>query len=174
MKQVYVLRHGPKDKSGKLTEEGKEYIKSLATTFGPFSLIISSEVERAQETAYLLTNTNPQTDSRANIIDITEEEEAELFELGKSNTYGIAGAIFANEKYRKMAQGQGQKLVLFIKETLEKLVDGQKALIISHDAPMAAAERILQELTLDRIERNFKPVEGYSVDENLHITHITH
>lgn len=174
MKQVYVLRHGPKDKSGKLTEEGKDYIKSLANTFVPFALIISSEVERARQTAYLLTNSNPQTDRRANIIDITEEEEAELFELGKTQPYGIAGAIFANGKYRKMAQGQGQKLVLLIKETLGKLSDGQGALIVSHDAPMAAAERILQELALDRIERNFKPVEGYSVDENLHITHITH
>lgn len=172
MKHVYVLRHGPKDKFGNLTEKGRKQIRSLAGRFGTFNLILSSEIPRAKDTAKLLTNIDSHPDVRANIITITQAEEEELFELGKTHPFGIAGAIFDNEKYREMAKAQGEKLVEMIKEVLTRLADGEKALIISHDAPMAAAERLLKGLPLEKIDHNYQPLQGFVVNDAFEITHV--
>ena len=165
MKQVYILRHGPVDKPGQLTEEGKEKIKAIKNIFGNFQIIIASEIARAQETAFLLTDISPKIDKRANVIPVTQEESEELYTLGKKHTMGVAGVVFEHEKFRQMAQKQGEKLVNLIKEILNRLEEGEKALIISHDSSMAAAERLLKGLPLDKIDRNYKPLEGFVVND---------
>lgn len=173
MKQVYVIRHAKKDRDGNLTEEGKEHARMLRERFPHFDLIISSEMPRAQETAELLTGGKPRVDKRANIINISLEEEQELFELGESHQYGIAGVIFDTPEYHYLVEEVGQHLSSLIEETFAELPENGKALIVSHDAPMVAAERLLKHLSLDKAEKNFQPLEGFMVDEYSHFQDIS-
>lgn len=173
MKQVYVLRHGPKDKFGNLTAEGKKFVEQSIGKFGKFDAIFSSEMQRAIQTAQLLTGKVPEVDSRANVIDISPEEEEILFEKAKNHKYGIAGLVFETPEYRKLAQQAGERLVSLLKEVLQALPENSRALVISHDSSIAAAERILKKLPLDKIDHNYKPLEGFMVNYNMEVKEIT-
>lgn len=173
MKQVYVIRHGKKDRDGNLTEEGKEHATKLKAILPQFDIVVSSEMPRARETARLLTGQNPLVDMRANIINIPLEDEQKLFDLGSSHPYGIAGVIFDTKEYRHLIEEVGQNLSLLIGETMARLPENGKALIVSHDAPMVAAERMLKNLPLDKAEKNYHPLEGYSVDADMQFADIS-
>lgn len=173
MKQVIVLRHAPKDSSGHLTKEGQALAQKFQGKLGKLDLIISSDMPRAQHTTTLLTNVTPVTDKRAGIPDFTLAQEQELFELGKKHQNGIAGVIFDTPKYRDLVTVRGETLAALIKETLERLPDEGRGLIVSHDGSMVAAEKILQNKPLIKAEKNYKPLEGFIVNEKLEITHIS-
>lgn len=167
MKKIYVLRHAPKDANGKLTEEGKVQATLLKNKLQPFDMVIASNMPRAQETAVLLTGRQPTIDKRASIIDINEEQERELFEAGKQHPQGIAGVVFDTPEYRELVKIRGNTLVALIKETLEKLSENQTALIVTHDAPMVAAEKIMKNLPLEKAEKFYKPLKGFIVYADL-------
>lgn len=173
MKQVYVIRHAKKDKDGNLTDEGRKHAKKLNKTLPRFDFVIASESKRAQDTAQLLTDEKPVVDSRANIINVSLDEERKLFELGKSHPYGIAGVIFETAEYTHLLQEVGQNLSLLIGETLARLHENGKALIVSHDAPMVAAEKMLKKESLEKADKNYLPLTGYIVDENVQFQYIS-
>lgn len=172
MKTVYILRHATKDAHGNLTAEGIQQIQKIKQQLGKFTLVISSEMKRAKETAKLVTGQYPEIDKRANIIAIDEKAEEKLFHLGKTHKFGIAGVVFNTPEYRELVEKAGNDLVSLIKDTLSRLHNNEKALIIAHDGPMVAAERMLQHLSLDTIDKHFLPLEGYIVDEYLTINPI--
>jgi broad specificity phosphatase PhoE len=173
MKQVYVLRHGPKDKDGNLTTDGKTFVQNMQGKYGVFDRVISSEMSRAMETANILTGQEPKTDHRANVIPISPEEEEILFAKKDTHPLGIAGLVFETPQYRILAQKAGESLVTLIRDVMSTLPENGRGLIISHDSSIAAAERILRGLSLDKIEKNYRPLEGFMVNEHMHITEIT-
>src|SRR5579871_3091684 len=101
MKQVFVIRHAPKNINGQLTDEGKTMAAKLKGKLNNFDIVVSSDVPRAYETAELLLGYKPILDQRARIPDFTLDEEKELFLLGQKHPAGIAGAIFDNPHYLK-------------------------------------------------------------------------
>jgi len=166
MKQVHVRRHAPKHATGGLTEEGKRLAQEFKKQLGTYDLIISSDKPRAIETAELLTGLKPLVDKRAGTPPFTLEQETKLHELGQNHQHGIAGVLFENPEYRVMIGIQGKKLAELINETLEKLPENGRALIISHDGVMVSAERILKNKMLDKAEKTFKPLMGFKVYED--------
>jgi broad specificity phosphatase PhoE len=169
MKEVHVRRHAPKIAEGHLTENGKEKARILRERLGTFELIISSDKPRAVQTAELLTGLQPTIDKRAGTPSFTLEQEKELHNLGEKHPYGIAGVIFDTPKYREMIRQQGEKLAELIEELLVELSDDRRALVISHDGVMVAAEKILKGLPFDTAGKTIDPLEGYKVDELLNI-----
>jgi broad specificity phosphatase PhoE len=169
MKEVHVRRHAPKVAEGHLTEEGREKARILQSQLGTFDLVIASDKPRAQETAVLLTGISPVTDSRAAPPAFTAEQERQLHILGENRPYGIAGVIFDTPEFREMIMKKGKALAELIQGTIEKLQDNQKALIISHDGMMVAAEKILKNDKKEKAEKTYHPLEGYAVDDQLKI-----
>lgn len=166
MKQVHIRRHAPKHATGGLTEEGKQFAKQFKSKVSAYDLILSSDKPRAIETALLITETHPIVDTRAGTPPFTPEQEKELHELGQEHSFGIAGVILDNPQFREMIKVKGESLGNLIKEVFQKLpVDG-KALIISHDGVMVAAERLLRGKALDKAEKTFKPLAGFVVYED--------
>lgn len=173
MKQVEVRHHAPKDLSGILTDEDKQLAKELRLKLGKYDLIISSDQPRAIETAILLTGVKPRVDKRAGTPPFTPEQEKQLRLLAQNHQFGIAGVILDNPKYRIMIKVKGESLGKLIKETLKKLPKEGKALIISHDGVMVAAERLLKHKSLDKAEKTIKPLMGFVVYENGKIEDLT-
>lgn len=173
MKQVMVIRHAPKNINGPLTDAGKVIAVKLKGELKDFDVVISSDVPRAYETAELLLEYKPSLDQRARIPDFTLGEEKELFLLGQKHPAGIAGAIFDNSEYLARTKRQSKRLVELIKETLHKLPENGKAIIFSHDATMVAAEKMLKGQPLVKAERNYQPLSGFSVNENLDINYFS-
>ena len=170
MKKVYVLRHAAwKYPEGTLTPEGEKKIAGLKKTAKMFNIIISSPATRAQQTAKLLTNKDPIIENRASILDVTEEELNYIVTQGKNHPFGMAGFIFDDPKFIKLAEKKGKELADLILETLGKLKDGESALILSHDGVMVAAEKVLKQQPFEPIDYSYKLLEGFTVDENLHI-----
>jgi broad specificity phosphatase PhoE len=172
MKEVHVRRHAPKAAEGHLTEEGREKARLLQRQLGTFDLVIASNIPRAQETAVLLTGMVPVTDTRATPPALTAEQERQLNILGESHPYGIAGVIFDSPEFREMIMRKGKVLAELIQETIEKLQDNQKALLISHDGMMVAAEKILKHDKKEKAEKTYHPLEGYAVDDQLQIRNL--
>ncbi len=166
MKQVHIRRHAPKHSTGNLTEEGKKLAKEFKTKLGKYDLILSSDKPRAIETAILITGLKPIMDKRAGTPPFTPAQEKKLHELGQNHQYGIAGVILDNPEYRVMIKIKGKSLVDLIQETLKKLPEDGKALIISHDGVMIAAERLLKNKSLDKAEKTFQPLMGFVVYED--------
>jgi broad specificity phosphatase PhoE len=166
MKQVHVRRHAPKHSTGGLTDEGKKLAKEFKSKIGRYDLIVSSDKPRAIETALLITGIEPVIDKRAGTPPFTAEQERQLHELGQNHPYGIAGVILDNPEYRVMIKVKGESLGNLIKETLKKLPKEGKALIISHDGVMVAAEGLLKNKSLDKAVKTYKPLMGFVVYED--------
>lgn len=173
MKQVHIRRHAPKHATGGLTDEGKQYAKQFKNKVGTYNLIISSDKPRAVETAILITGTNPLIDTRAGTPPFTPEQERQLHELGQEHSFGIAGVILDNPEYRSMIRVKGESLGDLIREVLKKLPENGRALIISHDGVMVAAERLLMNKSLDKAEKTFRPLAGFVVYEDGTIEDLT-
>lgn len=99
MKKIFVLRHAQKNllTSG-ITKKGEEECHQAQRVFPPFSQVICSEKKRTYETALHLTNTEPQTDPRANIEHDTGEELVELiFDILKKLKDNETAVIITHE-----------------------------------------------------------------------------
>lgn len=158
--------------NGNLTIDGKTFVQKMQGKYGTFDKVISSQMSRAIETATLFTGLEPHVDHRANVIPISPEEEEILFTKKETDPFGIAGLVFETPQYRILAQKAGESLVTLIRDVLSSLPENGRGLIISHDSSIAAAERILRGLSLERIDKNYKPLEGFIVNEQMHVTEI--
>jgi broad specificity phosphatase PhoE len=175
MRGVYVLRHAQKDReSGTLTEEGRRQASSLKGKLGPFAIVIAADRPRQTETALLITGVYPVIDERAGFVYESKEQHKRLEEQARVHPLSHAGVIFESPEFRTLAEIFAENLVSLIKETLEALRENEKALIISQDGVMAAAQRKLtHQPLLDRLERAHKPLEGYIVNENLELQELS-
>lgn len=169
MKGIYVLRHTEKDATGNLTEAGKARARELSNRMGQFNLVYSSDKPRAVETAILLTGIQPIIDTRAGAIPLTPEEVRSTHEEGKLHPFGIAGVLFESDIYRPKIIEKGKELVKLIEELWVKLPDGGRALIVSHDGVMVAADMILLHVELQQAEKTFEPLQGFRVFGNLSV-----
>lgn len=168
MRQVFVLRHANWDlDKGSLTDEGKQKCLGLLKKLGNFDIVIASNFDRNKETAKLLTGVKPKVDERAGILKLTKEQNDKVTELRQKHPFGVAGAIFSIPELNKSVKEAGQNLIGLIKEILSKLPKNGRALIISHDGTMVAAEKILKKDTFALIERTYYELEGFILDDNL-------
>lgn len=167
MKQVYVLRHAPKDETGNLTKEGKELAVKLQSNMPEFHIIIASDSLRTQETAILLTQKNPIVDTRAGFYNSPKEISEKINIQAKTNPAGFTGAYLENQSIRNEVNNKAKELINLIFETLEKLQPDEKALIISHDITMVPAAKLL---TSKFNTKTFQYLSGYIIDENKEFT----
>jgi len=169
MKELYVLRHAEKDGTGKLTEEGKGIATERSKKLGHFDFVYSSDKPRAVETAVLLTKIQPVIDTRASALPLTPKEIRATHEQGKLHHYGIAGVLFDSDVYRPMVIEKGKALVELIKELLGTLPQDSRALIISHDGVMVAANMILLHRELLKAEKTYEPLQGFRIFGNVSV-----
>lgn len=141
MKEVYVLRHGEKDGSGNLTEQGKDIAKQLGGILPTFAVVIASNSPRTIETAALLTGKTPVTDDRAGYYDTTQEVSGSIAKLAaeRSLTFLEAASVYNDGELVDGIQAQAAGLNSLADETLAGLSDGETALVVSHDMTMTPA-----------------------------------
>lgn len=166
MKEIYVLRHAEKDAAGNVTEQGKNAARLLGRRIGQFEFVFSSDTPRAVESAVLLTGKQPVIDTRAGAIPLSPEEVRVIHERGAIHPLGIAGVLFESEMYRPRIIEKGRELATLIKELWDKLSDDGRALIISHDGVMVAADMILLRMELLKAQKTYGPLQGFRVFGN--------
>lgn len=166
MKQVWVVRHGDwVQRTDTLTEEATAKCLSLRSRIGPFSVIIASPFDRAIESARLITGHQPEFDARAGIAQLTSEETNRLLALAADHTFGRAGVLFGTPAFIPKVKMAGQQLVNLISETLEALPEDGKALIVSHDGTLCAAEKVLKQEDFNSLRKTYYELEGFIVSE---------
>lgn len=165
MKQVYVLRHAPKDNNtDELTENGIIKARELQKILPKFNIVIASDSPRTQETATLLTGSKPTIDARAGFFQASPEQNFFINKQAESHPFGFTGAYLEYEDIKEEILNKARKLVDLIYETLERLGTDDKALIISHDITMVPAEKILTRKK--PYTKTFNYLNGYIIDEN--------
>lgn len=98
-----------------------------------------------------------------------------ILERRKTHPLGIAGALFEAEEARPALKLAGQALNQLIRQALDELRENQKALIISHDGTMIAAERVLTNIDFtEPLVRTYDELEGFIVDENMQFKKLGH
>jgi broad specificity phosphatase PhoE len=173
MKEVIVVRHGHWDSvNDQLTEQGKGRCLEVKPILGSFVIAVSSPFGRTLETAQLLSDVEPRTDERASIPQGPPEYGPRIMELRKTHPYGVAGALISIPELREPLYKQGQALLELVKEVLAQLLDDQRGLIVSHDGTMVAMERVLMRATFDEIDHTYGELEGFRVDESMHLTRL--
>lgn len=167
MKKIYVIRHADKNKeTGQLTEEGRKRASLLKEKLGELDIIITSNRPRVIDTAKLLTGKEPTLDERAGFVYSSKEQNEKLSQLAKLHPLNHAGVIFDSPEFKELADTIGDNLISLIKETLSKLPEDGKALIVSQDGVMTAAEMILENKPYQKLESSFLPLQGFVIDEN--------
>jgi len=171
MKQIYVLRHTKWDEINlEISQSGLDKIKALKPQLPKFSIIKSSPVKRTVETARLLTDQNPTIDKRASIIKCSKDQQREILSRRKNNPAGTFGAIMSIPELIEPLKNRSKELVLLIKETLAKLNENENALIISHDAIILGAKKILTNLPFIVANEKYEELNGFIINEKLQIT----
>ena len=173
MKQVIILRHANWNLvDDQLTAEGRGQCAERKPGLGSFVLALSSPLGRTQETAALLSGQEATVDDRASIPKTPPEFGPQIAELRKTHPFGVAGAIISIPELREPLRQQGQALKALVAETLDKLADGQRALIVSHDGTMVGLEKVLTGAPFDSIDHTYGELEGFGVNENLELTRL--
>lgn len=170
MKSVELRRHAEKDPNGGLTENGAEATKKLGKTLPKFSKVVSSDSDRAQLTAKLMTGLEPQVDSRASMWMASPEKSAAINKLATEHGILFLEAI---QKYNDSEVLEGtnvraDELNALIDQLLNDLGEDEHGLIVSHDLSISAAmskKGISAEV--------IAPLEGYVIYESGDITPTT-
>jgi broad specificity phosphatase PhoE len=172
MKEVYVLRHANWDgKEDLLTEQGKSDAEEYSGYLPDFAVVYSSPFLRTQQTAELLSKgTKPHVEASASVPESPAEVRDQILRRRSTHPLGIAGALFEAKEARPALKIAGEALSQLIQQALSELQEGQKALIVSHDGTMVAAERILTSVDFtEPLKQTYDELEGFTVDETLHL-----
>lgn len=173
MREVIVIRHANPDRvNDKLTDEGRKQCAALKPGLGSFALVISSPAGRTQETAALLSGKMPVADERAGTLKALPEFGPQIAELRKTHPFGVAGAIISIPDLREPLKQQGLALKELVEESLKKLKDGERALIVSHDGTMIALEKVLTNAPFDEIAHTYGELEGFRLDVDMTLTRL--
>jgi broad specificity phosphatase PhoE len=171
MKKVLILRHANwKRTEDALTEDGEKACREKRRSLPTFSIVISSPAQRCGQTAMLVSGQLGDTDDRAAISASTPELSARVGELLKTHPLGIAGARFSIPEAVEQLKREGARMEDLTAELLQRLHDGEYALIVSHDGPMLALEKVLKRESFDFIDHSYGELEGYFVDADLMIS----
>ncbi len=171
MKEVYVLRHANWDgKEDILTEQGKSDAEEYSTYLPDFAIVYSSPFVRTQQTAERVGGIKPRVEAAASVPQSPIEVRDQILKRRSTHPLGIAGALFETEEARPALKVAGEGLVQLIKQALNELQENQKALIVSHDGTMVAAERILANIDFaEPLKQTYDELEGFTVDENFQL-----
>jgi broad specificity phosphatase PhoE len=169
MKQIVVLRHANWHGKDILTEAGAAACTAISASIGPFDLVLSSPTNRTQQTAILLSGQTPRIEVDANVPSFSEEQTKIISERRPSNPLGIVGVIREEEGLIATATAAGGHLVSLILRSFDQLNDNQRALIVTHDGTMAAAEQILMKESFEKIDHSYLELEGYIVNDDLRV-----
>jgi hypothetical protein len=161
MKEVYVLERANSNEEG-LTNKGKQECLALKYRVPKFDIVISSKESANVITAKTITGKTPTLDSRAGGVKTLSWWKKSN---NKSTLPSKYGGVNVLEKYRKPAKEVGEKLIDLIHSILKKLPDDGKALIISHNRTMIAAEAILHKEKMVSIANTFHELQGFMIDE---------
>jgi len=169
MKEVYLVRHADWNLTkDQLTDEGKRHAQEKASALPKFKYVYSSPLNRAQETAGLLSGRQPKVDDRAATPKAPSEFGSQIMERRKTNPLGVAGVLFEIPEVRPALQEAGNPLAELVKQALSELGDDEAALIVSHDGTMVSAERVFKQVSFDKpLDHTYGELEGYVVDEKL-------
>lgn len=162
-KQIYLIRHAEKDDQGTLTEFGRAQASELHSNMPRFTNVISSESQRVQETAYLVTGDQPVVDSRAGFYMANPEKSDLLNKISKENNISFLEAVVKLNDPEVLAgvDTKASELNNLIEETIDTLSDGESALIASHDLSISPAMR-QRGIPLESIPF----LSGYIIDED--------
>lgn len=168
MKEIIVIRHGEKI-GDNLTPEGVVACGVLAGKIGAVSLALASDRHRAIRTAELVSGLSVQIDSRASVPSFPDSEIDKLTRAQDIHPLGIIGAIWEHESLINDAREAGGKLLNLVEEILDRLSDGERALIVSHDGTMIGLEKLLKKESFDTVDHSFGPLQGISIDEDFNV-----
>lgn len=172
MKEIVVLRHG--EKSGDdLTLAGAAACKRLAQRIGVFDIALASPRNRAIQTAALVSRLSVTVDEQASVPGFPEVELKKLEDAQRSHPLGIIGAIWQNPVLVEDARIAGLKLLDLVQDTLVKLHQNERALIVSHDGTMIALEKLLAGESFETVDHSFGPLHGIVIDENMQCRQFT-
>ena len=166
MKEVYILEHASASEES-LTNQGKQECLALKQRVPQFNIVISSREEANQVTAKTITGKKPIIDSRAGDLKTLNWGEKKKSEAPTISLPGQYGGVQHTDLYRKPSQEAGEKLIALVKEVIKKLPKDGKALIISHNRNMIAAEAIIHKERLVAQDHTFHGLQGYMIDEEL-------
>jgi broad specificity phosphatase PhoE len=163
MKEIHLRRHAEKSSDGGLSTSGVQAAKELSQYLPKFAQVISSNSDRAQLTAHLLTGIDPVIDIRAGMYMATPEKSDAINQLAAAHGLTFLEAI---EKYQDKevidgTNNRANELNELISELFDKLKENEKALIVSHDLSIIAAmtkKNVLPAL--------ISPLEGYILKED--------
>lgn len=141
MKEVYLLRHGEKDATGKLTDRGKQAAEAMRPLLPHFSYVASSDSDRTRMTAKLLTGKDPIVDRRAAFATTSAEVSEAINGLAKKHAISFLDAAreYNDAAVLRGIDEQARELNAMIDELLTELAEGERALIVSHDLTIAPA-----------------------------------
>lgn len=155
-----MLRHGEKDAAGTLTERGKQAAEAMRSTLPDFVRVISSDSDRTILTAKLLTGEDPHIDRRAAYATTSSAISNEISALVQEHNISFldAARLYDDPEVLRGIDEQAQELNAMIDELLDRLGEGEKALIVSHDLTIAPAMG-LRGMSAESID----PLGGYII-----------
>jgi broad specificity phosphatase PhoE len=168
MKEIIVIRHGEKN-GDELTPESAVACDALADRIGSLNYAFASERNRAVRTAELVSRLTVTVDARANVPDFPDSEVDKLAGIQKIHPLGIIGAIWQDPSLVQDARDAGVRMQAMIKEVMEQLNDGERALIVSHDGTMIGLEKVLKGEAFDTVDHSYAPLGGFSINQDLNL-----
>jgi broad specificity phosphatase PhoE len=172
MREVYVLRHANWDgKEDALTDQGKDAAEEYSKSLPSFAAVYSSPFERTQQTAEILGKRKPRIETAASVPQSPPEVREQILERRSTHPLGIAGALFETKEAHPALVLAGQALSQLIQQVLSELQEDQKALIVSHDGTIVAAERIITSTDFtEPLRQTYNELEGFIIDEDMRVT----
>jgi len=165
MRVVYVLEHASwDDEKNDVTNGGLQECLALKQRIPQFDLIICSRAYRSKRTAELVTGKKPHVDGRAGGLDVygwwgDQEQKQPLLPGQYADHTGLP-------IHHLPAKKDGKQLMELIHDLLDQLPRNGKALIISHNRNMIAAEAIMNKEKFVTDDKVFGELQGFVIDDN--------
>jgi broad specificity phosphatase PhoE len=164
MKIIRIIRHSEWDTAtGELTARGIHLCREGGANFQGLQVVYSSPAARCIQTARYLTGLEPKVDQRANVPDLTKDEFD--YVMGQRHLYalGIIGALQDTPRVWPKWEEAGRRLLNLVADIAQVLPENGKALVVSHDGTMAAAQALQQGIKLGEITFGYEFLEGFEV-----------
>jgi broad specificity phosphatase PhoE len=163
MKEIHLRRHAEKGSDGILTNNGIEAATKLSLHLPKFAKVISSDSNRAQLTAKLLTGVEAIVDARAGFYMANSEKSDAINQLAveRGLTFLEAANQYQDKEVLDGIDKKADELNQLISELLDELKENESALIVSHDLSIspAMAKKGVPFQSID-------PLEGYILKED--------
>ncbi|MBI2665155.1 hypothetical protein HYX12_00870 [Candidatus Woesearchaeota archaeon] len=173
MKEVYILERANWDEvEDKLSERGEEECFNLRQRIPLFQIVVSSPAHQNIATGKAITGKKPIIDERAGYRKTVTWLGEKTNETGAA-MQGLFRGVTQTPFYRMPNKEAGTNLINLIKEVLKKLPKDGKAIIISHNRNMIAAEAMLNKKIMVRTDHKFHELRGFMVNEKMKVEEIS-